>query len=315
MTARTRRWDVFPIVRAILRCSIVLALHGFFVRSARRVLVQRWLIVRQLWRRLANGSGGDDGCSELLRQPRFAAARRFLRAARRSPAPAVGRPRWHRSAQSRASPSGSLKSHSFSARPMKSRIAGSADQARRSAARAEVRRNARLQETRGCPFAPNRFDRRQTGGVERGFRRLRLSPRQARRAASRRLVRLTRRGAPLLGHRACAATIDRGNFPARSSLLVIRRRVRRASASGSARSRLRLTNACSTWCSATKVRNRLLDRLRHRHRVDQVGCRSRSWLRLRPDRRSPAARHKAARLRSAAAPPTAAARRSSRLSR
>jgi hypothetical protein len=47
-----RQWEVLPIVRIILHCNIIFdALYGIFFRRG-EVLIWRWLILRQLLRRL-----------------------------------------------------------------------------------------------------------------------------------------------------------------------------------------------------------------------------------------------------------------------
>ncbi len=105
------------------------------------------------------------------------------------------------------------------------------------------------------------FDRRQRGNVDLGGRG-RLA--RVRRVAASRRGRLIRRLLALrfardrrrvghgLAHRALAPRpACQEGFVAHSSSS--RMTPRRASACGSARSRLRLKNTCSTWCSATKA--------------------------------------------------------------
>ena len=187
---------------------------------------------------------------------------------------------------------GSLKSHPFSTRPTKSRMAGSADQARRSAARVNSGGTPGCRKRAHVGVGADRFDRRQLGEIER--RPVCGSPARPASAGAaarsfvffgfrlRRSRRLVRRLA------VCAATIARENFPARSWLVLIRCvGGRRPSASGSARSRWRLTKARSTWCSATKAATDVAHRLRHRHGLDDGRRDARPSLRPRPDRRSP----------------------------
>ena len=81
--------------------------------------------------------------------------------------------------------------------------------------------------------------------------------------------------------------------------------LRRASASGSARSRLRLIECPLDMMFGDERVDRRADRLRHRHRRRPDRCRPRSSPRLRPDRPSPRTPRRADRRRSAAARPTA----------
>ena len=75
-----------------------------------------------------------------------------------------------------------------------------------------------------------------------------------------------------LGRRACGATSGRGSLRSRSLRSVLPRGPRRPSASGSARSRLRLWNSRSTWCSATKRSASSAQAGRHGQRLQQVGA-------------------------------------------
>ena len=170
---------------------------------------------------------------------------------------------------------GSVKSHWFSAIPMKSRIAGSDVQARRKAALVSSAgtpdcRKARMSvpavmESIGGKLAGS------NGGGEGEFAGVLQLPLDRRERFS---IRSADSGSPTSGFSCLAfsrfrrdqrATKFSGSLIARSP--AHRSRPRRL---GSSRSRWRLKNGRSTWCSAMNCRNRLGDGLRHRHGVDQI---------------------------------------------
>jgi hypothetical protein len=133
-----------------------------------------------------------------------------------------------------------LKSHEFSDRPTKSRIAGSEDEARRSAARAKSPGTPGVKERANVGCGPNRLDRRQTREIERRLKFRRSGETPARFRPQYRWQRSPASAARVKTRRVCDVTIARERFPHRSSSLSFPcSGPGRASASGSARSRLR----------------------------------------------------------------------------
>ena len=181
--------------------------------------------------------------------------------------------------------------------PTKSRIAGSAVHARRSAARVSSAGTPGCRKARmSVPPRSNSID----GRLREIERRFGLS-RRARRcaaAAARQASRPCRRGSSRrsgrqlvgLAPHACGATSASGNRPARSS-------------SSSSRSRTAPRQRFRIGAIALALEERLLDMmlgderrqrpsriaLRHRHRLDQIVAGFGAAPRLRPDRPSPRA--------------------------
>ena len=157
---------------------------------------------------------------------------------------------------------------------------GSAAHARRSAARVSSAGTPGARKARMSVPRVIEFERRQAREIELGLRRAcgcGLASASPALAAARVIgvaaVSASRlRGASSLRARprACGATSASGNPPARVIRRPLRAGARRASASGSARSRLRLKNPRSTWCSATNAATVSRIDVRHRHRLDDI---------------------------------------------
>ena len=272
-----------PIIRIILRCNIFFAaLHGILFRC-REVLHLAPADLAATVAPARNRRPAADFARHGPARERLAAARRsppggapITRASRLATSPGCDRPKTGNAVGIVEIPPVLDQADEVADR----RIGRPSATKRRTR---EIRRNPRFEKGANIGFRADRFDRRQAGGIERGLRG-RLFRFIRRRRSSGGVLRLDRRG--LIRRFAFAPRPSIEKFFRLAHGCSSSRNGRRPSASGSARSRFRLENSRSTWCSATKSATACWIAFG----IGTVSTRSlpaRSWLRLRPDRPSP----------------------------